>query len=93
MAAKVTYSIMTVHAVRIRGEGGGAGYLPADDGLVQKFLQWMIEKEVYGLSGFGGHSGGGTYLGFFTYEDACKAQEWLIKNGTDLDDEKTWEKR
>lgn len=91
--SKCTFSIGYVVVVKIRGEGGGRGYLPDDGGLVQRFNQWTLDEEVYSLNINGGYSGGGGYMGFYTPEDAEKVQAWLLENGVVNDDDKTWETR
>ena len=91
--SKCTFSSVEVFAVKIRGEGGGDGKIPDDDGLVSKFLRWQLDANVYSLQMGAGHSGGGSYLGFFTGTDAEKIETWLLANGVLRDDDKTWERR
>lgn len=89
---QVTFSTPETVAVRIRGEGGDGIRLPSDGGLIFKFIGWLIENEMWSLS-LGGHSGPGTYLGFFDPEYLPRIREWLTLNGAIEDDKKTWEKR
>lgn len=90
--ALVTFSALSVVAVRIRGERREFPRMPEDNGIVGHFLQWMIKNDIHDM-GISGHSGGGSFLGFFEAEDVPAIKKWLSENGAVEDDEKTWERR
>jgi hypothetical protein len=83
---KVTFSVSTVVAVRIRGEGGDGYYIPDDGGLVGRFQKWCLEEEIHSAIR-AGFSGGGGLLGFYFPDDANKIFTWLTSNGATEDDE------
>ncbi len=86
---EVAFSMPTVVAVKIRGEGGRFPGLPDDGGLVKRFLRWSLDSKIYSVVP-AGHSGGGSYLGFYEPKDAEKVRAWLLENGAIEDDEKAW---
>jgi hypothetical protein len=86
---KVTFSMPTVVAIKIRGEGGKFPVMPNDGGLVGRFLGWSLKEEVFSVIP-GGFSGGGGHLGFYSAQDAEKIKKWLEENGATEDDETTW---
>jgi len=72
--------------IEIKGTPHSKGfpYLPDDGDLVSEFLQWSLDNKIYTLIS-GGHSGGGSYKGFYSEEDADKICEWLkdkVNNAT-----------
>lgn len=71
--------------------------MPADDGIVRKFLRWMLENDIHEAYIGAGHSGAGSYLGFFEensgVEVVPRIRAWLVENGVVEDDEATWERR
>lgn len=91
---KVTFSILDVRAVYIRGEGGGSGVLPKAGDLPLRFSRWLTTAKIYEVSGLGGRFGGSSScLMFFTKKDAAKVRAWLEKNGAVHDEKTTWERR
>jgi hypothetical protein len=54
----------------------GLPYLPNDYGLVNDFREWCWENKIYSVIS-AGHSGGGSFMGFFTPEDSVKICDWL----------------
>ena len=87
--------LMDVHPVRIRGEGGSrTGFAkPRDDGLIQRFEEWLASSSVVPVRELGGHREEGVFLGFFYRGDLSAIRIWLRKNGVVDDDETTWEAR
>lgn len=53
----------------------------------------MRENDVHDESIGAGHSGPGSYLGFFEEDVVPKIRAWLLENGVEEDDEKTWARR
>ena len=89
MPPRVTFSITEIIAVRIRGEKREFPQVPADDGLVGRFLKWCIEQDIGRLPG-AGFSGGGGHLGFYYKDDLPRISAWLAENKAVWDDVTTW---
>lgn len=86
----VTYSIVDLIAVKIRGEPHPDGFpiFPRDDGLVQRFQKWGLQENIFPI--MGQFSGGG---GLLAYYDPCyrkQIEDWFEREGAQLDHEKTW---
>ena len=79
---RITFAIKPVVCVTITGDGKYGSR--KDEGLVSRFLQFQIENKIY-TTVRGGHSGAGSYCGFFAPEDATKIQTWLIEQGAKKD--------
>lgn len=90
---QVTFSAVPLVAIKIRGELRKFPQLPVDGGLVFNFLKWMGENDVHEEPVGVGHSGSGSYLGFFNENVVPRIRTWLLKNGVVEDDEKTWGRR
>lgn len=79
---KVTFEITPMVQVYIRGElpkDSGGFAARRDGGLEKRFIKWCIEHEVFAISGTGGHGGRGSYLGYYSAEDAGRIRVWLLQ--------------
>lgn len=90
---RVTYSIVSVVAVKIRGQKipEDSMALPDDGGLIQKFQKWQIGNDLYPF--MLQYTGGGGYLAYFDAKDIPAVRRWLETSGAELDDETTWGRR
>ena len=78
---KVTYEVADIVYVRILGEqrpGTSFPTLPADEGVVERFMKWCTKNEIVRV--IPGHSGGGSFTGGFFRGDAEKVLDWLDEN-------------
>lgn len=77
-----TFSAMPLVRIEIRGRTHPRGfpYLPIDDGLVHRFLGWLLEAGVW--TARGGTSGPGIYVGYFNPDDAERVRAWIAADET-----------
>ena len=81
--AKVTFEMTSVVCIEIKGEGeDGVPKARKDNGVVGRFQQFMLDKDIYPAIR-GGHAGAGSYCGFFDAEDAKHIKSWLAEQGVD----------
>lgn len=79
--AKVTFSIEPVICVTILGEKNKRkNDFREDDGLIGRFLEFSLENEIFPTKR-NGYCGRGTYIGFYTAEDAVEIEAWLLEQG------------
>lgn len=81
---KVIFETTPVVCVTIKGEGedGVPSRVREDGGLVQRLLRFQLDENICPAIR-GGHSGAGSYCGFFSAEDAEKIEKWLLEQGAD----------
>jgi len=86
---KVKATVLSLVQVRIEGEKPkGKTGLPVirdDGGLVHEFLQWQLDSGVLGVARAGGHSGGGSFCGYFYPEEAGAVAAWLREHGVEVE--------
>jgi hypothetical protein len=75
---KCTASFTKCVCVELKGEPHPSGfpYMPDDGGLINEFLRWSLDNKIFTIVR-AGSAGGGTYMGFYSEEDAEKIREWL----------------
>jgi len=77
--SKVIFETTPVVCVTIKGEGEDG---VEDGGLVQRFLKFQLDKNIFPAVR-GGHGGAGSYCGFFAAEDVVKIEVWLLEQGAE----------
>jgi hypothetical protein len=79
---KVTFTTFPLICVSIKGEArassGRFPQIPDDGDLVSEFNRFLLDEKIEPIIP-GGHSGGGSFLGFFTAKDAAKIEAWLVQ--------------
>ncbi|MCX6713303.1 MAG: hypothetical protein NTY66_03810 [Candidatus Vogelbacteria bacterium] len=81
---KVQFSIQTLIRVKIRGEKSKDPNRDdyGDDGLVKKFLHFLVERpDIRSPRKSGGMAGAGEYIGYFFPEHAEEIEKWLVEQG------------
>ena len=79
--AKVIYSIEPVFCITVLGEKNKSNNdFRKDDGLIGRLLRFMLDNEIFAAKR-NGYCGRGTYIGFYTTEDAVKVEAWLLEQG------------
>ena len=78
---KCTFDITPTVRVEIRGESHPKGYpfCRRDGGLVKRFLQFLIDEDIYTTHNTGGSVGGGSVVKYFSAEDAGRIRVWLVQ--------------
>ena len=86
LAHTTVYSVSPVICVRIIGKYEGPARARDDGGIIRRFLQFLIDEEIANEVS-AGHSGAGSYTGFFQPKDQEKIAGWLAKEipSTELD--------